>query len=416
MAGLATPEELKKTMVMLLAGGQGERLSPLTRDRAKPAVPFGGIYRIIDFTLSNCINSGLSRINVLTQYKSFSLQRHLGFGWNIFRPEFGEYITVIPPQQRGSSHWYLGTADAVYQNIYTLEREKPENILIAPGDHIYKMNYHHMLESHLERNADLTVACVAMRLERAAGRLGVAVTDTSGDIIDFQEKPEQPAEIPHRPGYCSCSMGVYIFKTEALVREVVAAAKTDSDHDFAKNILPSMIEKKAKVAAYEFTGDSTGAEPYWRDIGTIDAYWAANYDLVQVQPAFNLYAEDWPIHTHQVQAPPAKTVFNEPHGRQGKAVNSLVSPGCIISGGYVEESVLSPNVHVHSGAEVRQCVVMDDVKIGRGARLYRVIIDKRVEIPQHTVMGYDTEKDRSGFTVSQGGIVVVPKGAPLPSR
>ncbi len=412
MHGTTRTDALRKTIVMLLAGGQGERLYPLTRDRAKPAVPFGGIYRIIDFTLSNCINSGLRRINVLTQYKSFSLQRHLQFGWNIFRPELSEYINVIPPQQRGGSHWYLGTADAIYQNIYTLERERPEHVLIASGDHIYKMNYADMFEFHLAKHAALTIACFAMPVARAAKQLGVAVIDPANRITDFQEKPEHPAEIPGKPGYCLCSMGVYAFETETLVREVIADAKTDSAHDFGKNIIPRMVGGNQAVYAHEL-GSAGETEPYWRDIGTIDAYWTANYDLVQVQPAFDLYDEDWPVHTYQPQAPPAKTVFNEPSGRQGRAVNSLVASGCIISGANVEESVLSPNVHIHSGAEVVQCVVMDDVDIARGARLRRAIIDKRVRVPEGTIIGYDAEQDKARFTVSEGGIVVVPRGMPL---
>ncbi len=406
-------DAIKKTTVMLLAGGQGERLYPLTRDRAKPAVPFGGIYRIIDFTLSNCMNSGLRRINVLTQYKSFSLQRHLDFGWSLFRPEFGEYINVIPPQQRGSSHWYLGTADAIYQNIYTLERQKPDHVLVASGDHVYKMNYQHLLEVHCEREADLTIACFAVPVERARGLLGVAVPDADGRIVDFREKPLDPPPMPGNPGYCFCSMGVYLFRTEALVREVVADAKTDSEHDFGMNVIRSMIGKDEQVWAHEFGGSGIGDEPYWRDIGTIDALWEANNDLVQVQPTLNLYDTDWPIHTHQPQAPPVKTVFNEPKGRQGRAVNSLVSSGCIISGAHVEDSVLSPNVRVHTGAEVHQCVLLDDVDIGRDAKLRRVIVDKRVPIPAGAVIGYDLDHDRARFTVSENGIVVVPKRAAL---
>ncbi len=404
-------DALRKTSVMLLAGGRGERLYPLTRDRAKPAVPFGGIYRIIDFTLSNCMNSGLRRINVLTQYKSFSLQRHLNFGWSLFRPEFGEYINVIPPQQRGSSHWYLGTADAIYQNIYMLERERPDNVLVASGDHIYKMNYRHMLEAHCESDADLTIACFAVPVERAKGLLGVAVIDSDGRLTDFLEKPADPPEMVDKPGFCFCSMGVYLFKTEALVREVVADAKTESEHDFGRNIILSMIGKDEKVCAHELGSSDTGEEPYWRDIGTIDAYWEANNDLVQVQPAFNLYDNDWAIHTYQPQAPPVKTVFNEPNGRQGRAMNSIVSSGCIISGAYVEDSVLSPNVYVHAGADVRGCVILDNVDIGRGARLRNSIIDKRVCIPAETVIGYDAESDEARFTVSENGIVVVPKRA-----
>jgi glucose-1-phosphate adenylyltransferase len=406
-------DALKDSLVMLLAGGQGERLHPLTRNRAKPAVPFGGIYRIIDFSLSNCVNSGVRKINVLTQYKSFSLQRHLQFGWNIFRPQLDEYINVVPPQLRTASRWYLGTADAIYQNIYLLERERPRNVVVLAGDHIYKMNYRHLLEAHLDRDAEVTVASFSVPCDRAARQLGVAVVDAERRITHFQEKPDQPAELPDHPGLCLSSMGVYVFKTEALVRDAIADAKTDSYHDIARDLLPAFVER-GSAFAFLFAGSDTGQAPYWRDIGTLDAYWEANFDLVQVQPAFNLYDRDWPVHTYQPAAPPAKTVFNElPDGRRGRAMNSLVSSGSIISGAYVEESVLSPNVYVHAGADVRQCVVLDDVEIGRGARLRRVVVDKRVRIPDGAVIGYDEAADRGRFTVSDGGVVVVPEDAPL---
>jgi len=416
VSGIATTDEVKNTLVMLMAGGQGERLYPLTRDRAKPAVPFGGIYRIIDFTLSNCANSGLRKVNVLTQYKSFSLQKHLQFGWNIFRPELDEYLNVIPPQQRAGLHWYLGTADALYQNIYTLERERPVHVLVASGDHIYKMNYRRLVEEHVANQADVTVACSVMSVARAAGQLGVVVAERDGQAVSFQEKPAAPAEIPGRPGFCFCSMGVYVFRTECLVREVIADAKTDSTHDFGRDVIPGMIGKGERVFAHDFAGGDTAIEPYWRDIGTLDAYWEANYDLVQVQPLFNLYDREWPIRTYQPQTPPAKTVFNEPDGRQGRALNSLVSGGCIISGAYVEESVLSSDVHIHTGADVRQCVVMAGADIGRGVRLRRAIIDKRVHVPPGAVIGYDAERDQARFTVSEGGVVVVPYGLPIEPR
>lgn len=406
---LAQYDPRNETLVMLLAGGQGERLYPLTRDRAKPAVPFGGIYRIIDFTLSNCLNSGLRKINVLTQYKSFSLQRHLQFGWSIFRPELGEYMNVVPPQQRSGAHWYLGTADAIFQNIYTLQREKPKYVLILSGDHIYKMNYARMIDFHIKKDADMTIACFAVPSSSAARQLGVVAADDNQKLIEFQEKPEHPAEMPGRPGYSYCSMGVYIFKTEQLVRELVLDAKTDSSHDFGKNIIPSMVQKNSKLFAYEFTGDGTSAQAYWRDIGTVDAYYEANTDLVQVSPQFNLYDPEWPIRTYQPPSPPAKTVFNEP-GRQGMCLDSLVSHGCIVSGAHVEKCVLSPNVRIHSGSDVQESVVMESVDIGRGCKIRRAIIDKRMHIPDGTVIGYNLEEDKARFSVSPKGVVVVPSG------
>ena len=392
----------RNTLVMLLAGGQGERLYPLTRDRAKPAVPFGGIYRIIDFTLSNCLNSGLRRINVLTQYKSFSLQRHLQFGWSIFRPELSEYMNVIPPQQRSGEHWYLGTADAIYQNIYSLQREKPKHVLILSGDHVYKMNYGHMIEYHVSKGADMTIACFAVPVKMAAKQLGVLAVDRDSRLIEFQEKPECPAEMPDRKGIALCSMGVYLFKTEALVREVAADAKRDSSHDFGKDIIPEMVGKKAALFAYEFKGEDATEIAYWRDIGTIDAYHDSNIDLVQPKPLINLFDTEWPIRTWQPPAPPAKTI-----GR-GVAVNSLVSHGCVINDGRVESSVLSPSVRIGPGADVRDCVVLDEVVIGAGARIRRAVIDKRTFIPPGAVIGYEPARDRARFTMSPNGVAVIP--------
>jgi glucose-1-phosphate adenylyltransferase len=403
--------ELKRTIVMLLAGGQGERLYPLTRDRAKPAVPFGGIYRIIDFTLSNCVNSGLRKIHVLTQYKSSSLQRHLQYGWSFFRPEWGEHLSIVPPQQRTTPHWYVGTADAVFQNIYMLEEERPSHVLILAGDHVYKMNYADLIQFHLDRRAEATMACVAAPVSRAAGQFGVARSANDGRLLTFEEKPELPPELPGRPRTCLCSMGVYMFETGALVRELVADSKTDSSHDFGRDVIPAMLRRDARLFTYEFGNGGATTEPYWRDIGTLDAYWSANFDLVQPLPVFNLYDREWPIHTHQPQAPPAKTVFNElPDGRRGMALNSLVSQGAIISGATVEDSILSPNVYVHSGAVVRQSVLMNDAEIGRGAQLYRAIVDTHARIPEGAIIGYDPVRDRARFAVSDGGVVVVSRG------
>lgn len=399
-----------KAIAMVLAGGQGERLHPLTRDRAKPAVPFGGVYRIIDFTLSNCVNSGFRRVFVLTQYKSSSLDYHIHFGWNILSHELGEFIRSIPPQQRTSTSWYLGTADAIYQNIYTLEQERPHLTLVLSGDHIYKMNYRAMLDFHLEKSADLTIACIPVPKEEAT-RLGVAVIDRDCRIIDFREKDPDPPTIPGSPGLCLASMGVYLFDTPTLVREVIADSKTDSQHDFGKNIIPRMVKTHA-VYAHDFKDENKKPQKYWRDIGTRDAYWEANMDLVEVEPLFNLYDPDWPIRSAPIQYPPAKTVFNEegPGGRRGIAINSLLSPGCIISGGHVERSILSPNVRIEENARVTESIIMDDSTIGRGCIIHRAIIDKSVHIPDGTVIGLDPEADRHRYTSTAKGIIVVPRG------
>jgi len=399
-----------KVIAMILAGGQGERLYPLTRDRAKPAVPFGGTYRIIDFTLSNCINSGIRRVFVLTQYKSSSLDYHIHFAWNILSHELGEFIRTIPPQQRMSTSWYLGTADAIYQNIYTLEQERPHLTFILSGDHVYKMNYRAMLDAHLEKSADLTIACIPVPKEEAR-RLGVAVVDRESRIIDFKEKAEDPPTIPGSPSLCLASMGVYLFNTPVLVREIIADAKRDSQHDFGKNIIPQMIRTHA-VYAHDFKDENKKPQKYWRDIGTRDAYWEANLDLVEVDPLFNLYDDDWPIRTAPLQVPPAKTVFNEegPQGRRGMVLNSLISPGCIVSGGYVERSILSPSVRVEEGARVTESIIMDDCTIGRGCTIHRAIIDKGVHIPDGTVIGLDRAADAAAYTVTTKGIVVVPRG------
>jgi len=390
--------------------GHGERLYPLTKDRAKPAVPFGGIYRIIDFTLSNCVNSGVRRVFVLTQYKSSSLDYHVHFGWNILSDELGEFIRCIPPQQRMSTTWYLGTADAIYQNIYTLEQERPHLTLIASGDHVYKMNYRAMLDFHLEKRAELTIACIPVPKNEAT-RLGVAVVDRDSRILDFKEKADDPPTLPGSPDLCLASMGVYLFNTPELVRQVIADSKTDSQHDFGKNIIPAMIKEKA-VFAHDFKDENKKPQKYWRDIGTRDAYWEANMDLVEVDPLFNLYDSDWPIRTAPLQFPPAKTIFNEegPRGRRGTLINSLVSPGCVVSGGHVERSILSPNVRVEETARVTESIIMDDSTIGRGCTVHRAIIDKNVHIPDGTAIGLDPEADAKLYAITTKGIVVVPRG------
>ncbi len=398
-------DAVEDTVVMLLAGGQGERLYPLTRDRAKPAVPFGGAYRIIDFTLSNCLNSGLRRVNVLIQYKSGSLNEHIHRGWDLFNPELGEYVRTTPPQQRtGGPSWYKGTADAVYQNVYSLERERPAHVLIASGDHVYKMDYSAMLAAHIERGADLTVACVEVPREKAR-ELGVAEVDSENRIAAFHEKAAEPPEIPGGPGKCLASMGVYVFETRRLVREVTRDAKRHTAHDFGKNIIPGMIGR-AEVFAYNFAASKWGG--YWRDIGLLDAYWEANMDLVSLEPTFNLYDPEWRIRTVQPQLPPAKFV-HETDERTGRAANSIVSVGCIVSGAEVRRSVLSPGVHVHSHATVEDAIVFERVDIGEGCRVRRAIIDKGVKVPGGTEIGFGAERDRARFTVTAGGVVVVPK-------
>jgi len=404
---------LRDTLTIVLAGGQGERLYPLTKDRAKPAVPFGGIYRIIDFTLSNCVNSGIRRILILTQYKSSSLDRHIALGWNIFRSELGEFIYTIPPQFRSSRNWYLGTADAIYQNIYHLQQERPERVLVLSGDHVYKMDYGKMIEFHEEKEADLTIAAVEIEREKASS-LGVMEVDEDNRVIGFQEKPEIPKTLPSDPTKSFASMGVYVFRTEELVRAVVEDAKTDSAHDFGKDVIPRMIRPK-RVFAYRFEDENRKKVQYWRDIGLIDTYWETNMDLVQVSPVFNLYDLHWPVRTYQKQYPPAKTVFAQERKRMGVAVDSLVSSGSIISGGRVERSILSPGVHIHSYASVFESILMDGVEVGRHAKIRKTIIDKRVYVPEHFEIGYDLAQDRRRFTVSPGGVVVVPKEMALKS-
>ena len=398
---------------MILAGGQGERLYPLTKDRAKPAVPFGGIYRIIDFTLSNCINSGLRKICVLTQYKSYSLDRHLRIGWNIFNNELDEFIENIPPQKRISDMWYQGTADAVYQNIYVLESEHPEKVLILAGDHIYKMDYRELIEFHETNNADLTVPCIEVPIKEAS-RFGVMSIDNEQQIVEFNEKPASPKPIQSNPEMALVSMGIYLFNTQVLVKRVIEDTKRDTIHDFGKNVIPSMINKD-RVFAFIFRDKNNKAVKYWRDIGTIDAYWEANMDLVQVDPIFNLYDNNWPIRTYHEQLSPAKTVFSElfPGGRCGTVLDSLVSNGCIISGARVERSILSPNVRIDNYSEVIDSILMAGVRIGKNVKIRKAIIDKSVIVPDGKHIGYNLEADAKQFVISEKGVVVAHKEMPL---
>ena len=407
---------VKKVLTFIMAGGKGERLWPLTKDRTKPAVPFGGIYRIIDFTLSNCINSGLRNMYVLTQYKSASLQKHIRLGWNILSSELGEYIELLPAQQRVGDTWYLGTADAIYQNLYTLEIDKTDEVLILAGDHIYKMNYYTMIDFHREVDADLTVGVVEVNKERAS-HLGVVDVDTLGRVTGFQEKPARPKTIPNKPEKVYASMGIYVFKHNVLEQELMEDAKDGgkSNHDFGKDIIPQMLKKGLKVAAYNFIDENKKEAQYWRDIGTIDAYYEANMDLVEVDPVFNLYDKEWPIRTYQEQFPPGKTVFSgeEVTGRVGLALDSFVAGGCIISGGRVQRSILSPNVRINSYSQVYDSILMEGVNVGRHAKIKHAIIDKDVVIPQGMVIGYDPAEDRKRFFVSESGVVVVAKGTEI---
>ncbi|MFY9559927.1 MAG: glucose-1-phosphate adenylyltransferase [Terriglobales bacterium] len=397
---------MKDTLGVLLAGGAGERLYPLTRDRAKPAVTFGGIYRIIDITLSNCLNSGLRRVYILTQYKALSLNRHIREGWNIFGREIGEFIEILPPMKRVSENWYMGTADAVYQNIYSIGSEQPKHVLILSGDHIYKMDYGLMLKQHGDAGADVTVASILVDPAECR-QFGVIEMDRDSRIVGFQEKPPQTdLRSPYDPTKISASMGVYIFNTDVLIPVLLKDAEDpDSNHDFGKNILPRMLEDY-RVFSFNFVDENNKEAQYWRDVGTLEAYYEANMDLVSVSPVFNLYDEHWPIRTHQRQYPPAKFVFAET-GRMGHAMDSLVSSGCIISGGTVQTSVISPDVRINSFSEVESSILFSHANVGRRCRIRRAILDRDVHIPEGTTIGYDAEADRERYFVTESGITVV---------
>lgn len=396
---------MRNAIAVLLAGGQGERLWPLTRDRAKPAVPFGGSYRIIDITLSNCINSELRRVFVLTQYKALSLNRHVRDGWSDL-VGLGEFIEVIPPQMRVSTNWYQGTADAVYQNIYSIGSERSSYVFILSGDHIYKMDYAKMLKYHAEMGADATVATIEMAPEMAARQFGIVVTDENGRIVEFQEKPAEPARSRFNPSKVNASMGVYIFNTQLLIPILIADAEDpNSSHDFGKDILPKILGKY-RLYAYNFIDENRKEALYWRDVGTIDAYFEANMDLVSVNPEFNVYDINWPLRTKLQQYPPAKFVFAD-EKRMGVALDSIVCPGCIVSGGRVRNSVLGYDVRVNSFCEIERSIIYNHVNIGRHSRIRNAIIDRHVELPERTVIGYDLDDDRKRYHVTESGIVVV---------
>ena len=398
--------DLDDILVILLAGGAGERLSPLTKERAKPAVYFGGPYRIVDFTLSNCINSGLRRIFIATQYKSLSLHRHIRMGWGVVSEELGEFIEILAPQKRVGEHWYLGTADAVYQNLYSIVRESPRHVIVLSGDHVYKMDYAKMLRFHIEKNADATLATIEVPVADGR-RFGIVGINEDERVVSFAEKPDNPPAVPGSPDVALASMGIYIFKADVLIRTLEEDAMlADSQHDFGKNIIPSLIHD-APVYSYRFYDENKKAAKYWRDIGTLDAYFDASMDLCQVNPEFNLYDPEWPLRTYQPQAPPAKFVFAEEGHRCGQALDSIISNGCIISGSRVSGSILCPNVRVHSFCDIDQAILMPGVRVGRHARIRRAIVDRDVLIPRGALIGYDPEEDRRRHAVTEGGVVVV---------
>src|ERR1700726_2308828 len=397
--------DMRDAIGVLLAGGQGERLWPLTRDRAKPAVPFGGLYRIIDITLSNCINSDLRRVFVLTQYKALSLNRHIRQGWSQLLG-LGEFIEVLPPQMRVSTNWYLGTADAVYQNIYSIGSEHSRYVIILSGDHIYKMNYQKMLQQHVDSGGDATVATFEITPQEAAGRFGVIETDANWRISGFEEKPASPKRSQLHPDMCNASMGVYIFNTQLLIPALLADAEDpNSKHDFGRDILPRIFSKY-QVYAYNFIDENKVGTQYWRDVGTVDAYYAANMDLVSVSPVFNLYDKSWPLRTWQQQYPPVKTVFGDAD-RMGVAVDSMVGAGSILSGGSVKRSVLGYDVRINSYSEIENSIIFNHVNVGRYSRIRNAIIDRHVVLPEHTEIGYDLAEDRKRYQVTERGVITV---------
>ena len=405
-------------LVMILAGGEGKRLLPLTKDRAKPAVPFGGRYRIIDFVLNNFINSGFFKIKVLTQYKSDSLNKHITRGWAL-SPFLNQYVDLAPAQMRTGSDWYRGTADAIYQNVFHITDEDPDYVCIFGGDHVYKMDVSQMLNFHKKKNADLTISAIPIPIEEAS-EFGIIEVDDNWKLINFVEKPkEKPKSIPGNPDKCLASMGNYIFNKDILLKALNEDEQiTSSSHDFGKNVIPMLLEEGKAIYIYnfatnEFSGITDAERGYWRDVGSIDAYWQANMDLLESNPELNLYSKDWPLRTFNYNYPPAKFVWQE-GDRVGMATNSLVSEGCVVSGGSISRCVLSPNVRVNSYSQVYESILMEDVNVGRYSRIKRAIIDKNVQIPPNTRIGYNREEDiRRGFHVSPNGVTVVPKGAIL---
>ncbi len=399
-----------QVVAVILAGGKGSRLDPLTRDRAKPAVPFGGGYRIIDFTLSNCLNSGIRKILALTQYKAMSLDRHINMGWGrYFCRELGEFIDVVPPQQRIDESWYQGTADAVYQNIYTIEKENPKYVVILAGDHIYKMNYKKLVDAHIANEAEMTVGALPVSRQEAAGAFGVIEVDTDSRVVGFEEKPDDPKPVPGNDANCLASMGIYVFTARFLFEELCRdATRRGSRHDFGGDVIPSIIDTN-RVFAFPFMDENRKREAYWRDVGTLDAYYETNMDLISVDPQLNMYDDEWSIRTYQPNLPPPKFVFAG-HERRGYAVDSIICPGSIVSGGRVERSILGSSVRVNSFASVEDSIVFAGVDVGRHAKIRRAIVEKSVAIPPGVEIGYDQDLDRSrGFAITEGGITVIAK-------
>ncbi len=404
---------LRDTITMLLAGGQGERLHPLTAYRSKPSVPFGGKYRIIDFALSNCLNSGLRRIYVLTQYKSDSLNQHIFEAWSIFNPELGEFIYSVPPQRKLNNDWYLGTANALYQNINLFSSDdKAKWILVLGGDHIYKMDYLKFLQYHVEKKADLSIACMKVPKSEAS-RFGIVGVDKNYNVDSFIEKPKDPPSIPDNPEFSFVNMGIYVFNADTL-RDTFheMEAKKIKAFDFGQDVIPHLVQSHRSVIAYKFEDENKKTKPYWKDIGTIDSYFESSMDLISITPEFNFYDREWPMRTHLLQFPPAKTVSHEGE-RVGRTLNSLICDGSIVSGGLVERSLLGPNVRVNSFSYVTDSIIMNNCNIGRHARIRRAIIDKNVNVPEGYEIGFDLEGDKKKFTVTESGIVVIGKNQVL---
>jgi glucose-1-phosphate adenylyltransferase len=403
----------RQTMALVLAGGRGTRLGPLTEWRAKPAVPFGGKFRIIDFALSNCLNSGIRRIGIATQYQSHGLISHLQRGWSFLDGRFNEFIELLPAQQSSNMDWYKGTADAVYQNLEVLRRHEPRLVLVLAGDHIYKMDYTRMLYEHVDRGADLTVGCVEVPIEEAANQLGVMEVDDDFRVKGFQEKPAMPRALPGNPGRALGSMGIYVFNADFLYDELLDDAMSEeSTHDFGHDLIPKLIASEGRVFAHRLRDSAvqlSDGEPYWRDVGTVDAFWEANLELTRVSPQLNLYDQGWPIWTYQEQLPPAKFVFDL-DGRRGAAVDSMVSGGCIVSGSTIRNSLLFSSVRVHSFTTINEAVLLPEVEVGRGAMLSRVIVDQGTRIPPGLRAGIEPEEDRKRFHVTEKGITLITPG------